>query len=261
LDRPGHRLLSEGRLIYKVVAKTADGFGPRRIEKEGPTGLPVTTAALRLHPENETRLLSLKATGTPEQTRAVMRAIAGTQAHLPDLAPWLALQRWIEHSEHRVVTPYGQELAEHIPPLAVRLRRDVGQLLALIRAHAILHQASRQRDAEQGILATLDHCAVVRERVVDAIAEGFEATVAPTVRETVTAVQGLLGEGRTEATLREIAAARTLDRSAASRRIAAAIQLGYLRNLEERKGRLARVCLGQPMPEEIPVLPEAAVLH
>jgi hypothetical protein len=78
LDRPGHRLLSEGRLIYKVVAKTADGFGPRRIEKEGPTGLPVTTAALRLHPENETRLLSLKATGTPEQTRAVMRAIAGT---------------------------------------------------------------------------------------------------------------------------------------------------------------------------------------
>ncbi len=145
--------------------------------------------------------------------------------------------------------------------MAVRLRRDFGQLLALIRAHAILHQASRKRDGEGRVVATLEDYAVVRDLVVAAIAEGIEATVAPTVRETVSAVQGLLGEGRTEASLREIAAALKLDKSAASRRIAVAIQLGTLRNLEERKGRPARVCLGEPMPDEVPVLPEAGVLH
>jgi hypothetical protein len=102
---------------------------------------------------------------------------------------------------------------------------------------------------------------VVRDLVVAAIAEGVEATVSPTVRETVSAVQGLLGEGRTEASLREIAAVLKLDKSAASRRIATAIQLGYLRNLEERKGRPARVCLGEPMPEEVPVLPLPEVLQ
>jgi hypothetical protein len=181
---------------------------------------------------------------------------------LRDLARFIKpRQRWIEHSEHRVVIPYGQELAEHIPPLAVRLRRDFGQLLALIRAHAILHQASRQPDAEQGILATLDHYAVLRDLVVAAIAEGIEATVSPTVRETVSAVQGLLGEGGAEATLQEIAAALKLDKSAASRPIAAAIQLGTLRNLQERKGRPARVCLGEQMPEEVPVLPLPEVLQ
>ena len=102
---------------------------------------------------------------------------------------------------------------------------------------------------------------MVRELVVAAIAEGIEATVSPTVRETVSAVQGLLAEGGTEATVREVAAALKLDKSAASRRIAAAIQLGTLRNLEERKGRPARVCLGEPMPEEVPVLPLPEVLQ
>ena len=62
-------LLSEGRLVYEVVEKTPQGLRPRRIEKEGPTGLLVTTTAVRLHPENETRLLSLQVTDTQEQTR------------------------------------------------------------------------------------------------------------------------------------------------------------------------------------------------
>jgi hypothetical protein len=36
-------LLSEGRIVYEVVERTAAGLKPRRIEKEGPTGLLVTT--------------------------------------------------------------------------------------------------------------------------------------------------------------------------------------------------------------------------
>jgi DNA invertase Pin-like site-specific DNA recombinase len=152
-------------------------------------------------------------------------------------------------------------LAEWIPPVAVRLRRDFGQLLALIRTHAILHQASRERDPEGRIVATLDDYAVVRELVLDVISQGIEVAVAPIVRDTVKAVRALIAAGKTEVSLREIADALRLDKSAASRRIASAVQAGYLRNLEDRKGRPARVCLGEAMPEELPVLPPAEVLH
>jgi len=254
-------LLSEGRLVYEVVEKTTNGFRPRRIEKQGPTGLLVTTTAVRLHPENETRLLSLQVTDTPEQTRAVMRAIAHVGANASDLSQWLALQHWLTNAEHRVAIPYAAELAERIPPVAVRLRRDFGQLLSLIRAHAILHQATRERDADGQIIANVDDYAVVRELVVGVVAEGIDATVAPTVRETVRAVQMLISEDRATLTLREIAQALALDKSAASRRISTTIQLGYLRNMEDRKGRPARVCLGDPIPDEMPVLPDAQALQ
>ena len=52
-----------------------------------------------------------------------------------------------------------------------------------------------------------------------------------------------------------------LDKSAAARRIAAAVQLGYLRNLEDRKGRSARLTLGDSLPESVSVLPSVEVLH
>ena len=68
----------------------------------------------------------------------------------------------------------AQSLAEAIPPVAVRLRRDFGQLLGLIRSHAILHQATRDRDAAGRIIATLEDYEVVRSLVVDLIAEGID---------------------------------------------------------------------------------------
>ena len=254
-------LLSEGRLIYEVVEKTANGFRPRRIEKQGPTGLLVTTTAVKLHPENETRLLSLQVTDTREQTRAVLQAIAVETPKAIDLEPWLALQQWLTHVEHHVVIPYASALAESIPPVAVRLRRDFGQLLGLIRAHAILHQATRDRDAAGQIVATLEDYDVVRSLVVEVIAEGIHLAVPPTVRETVHAVGDLVGQDQREASLREIAEALRLDKSAAARRVAAAVHLGHLRNLEERKGRPARIVLGDVMPNSPDVLPAPELLQ
>ena len=87
-------LLSEGRICYDTVEKTKDGLKSRRIEREGPTGLLTTTTAVHLHPENETRLLSLTVTDTPAQTKAVMRAQARRQGRADhiDLASWHAPQ-------------------------------------------------------------------------------------------------------------------------------------------------------------------------
>jgi hypothetical protein len=254
-------LLSEGRLVYEVVEKTHHGLRPRRIEKSGPTGLLVTTTAVRLHPENETRLLSLHVSDTPAQTRAVMQAIARPGSSSFEPSAWIALQRWLAQAERRVLIPFAQALAERIAPLAVRLRRDFGQLLGLIRAHAILHQATRARDDNGQIIATLVDYESVRELVADILAEGIEVSVSPAIRETVGAVGMLISKGSQEVSIAELSRSMQLDKSAVSRRVAQSVQRGFLRNLEERKGRPARLTLGDPLPEEIPLLPSGQVLH
>ena len=254
-------LLSEGRIVYEMVERQASGLVPRRIEKEGPTGLIVTTTAVRLHPENETRLLSLQVTDTRAQTREVMRAIAHSARADFDPALWIALQQWIARGEHRVEIPFAPALAERIPPIAVRLRRDFGQLLNLIRAHAILHQATRARDSVGRLLATLEDYEAVRELLAEIIAEGVEATVSPAIRETVEAIGRILAAGSEEVSISQLAQVMGLDKSAVSRRAASAVQHGYLWNREDRMGRPARLCLGEPMPAAIGILPTREALH
>jgi len=231
-----------------MVERQSSGLVPRRIEKEGPTGLIVTTTAVRLHPENETRLLSLHVTDTRAQTREVMRAIAHSTRAGFEPTPWIALQQWIARGEHRVEIPFAPALAERIPPIAVRLRRDFGQLLNLIRAHAILHQATRARDSAGRLLATLEDYEAVRELLADIIAEGVEATVSPAIRETVEAISSILAAGSDEVSIAQLAHALGLDKSAVSRRAAAAVQQGFLWNREDRKGRPARSTATTALP-------------
>ncbi len=253
-------LLSEGHLIYETVEKTAEGFKPRRIQKDGPTGLLVTTTAVRLHPENETRLLSVHVADTQIQTKAVLLALAQNPRRYEDLTSWKALQIWLEQSEHRVVIPFATQLAELVPPVSVRLRRDFGAVLALVKAHTILHQMSRQRDPEGALIATLDDYRAVRELIGPIVSEGVDATVASSILETVEAIRSLL-VGEADVSLGKAAKYLKLDKSTASRRIATAVQQGYLKNLENRKGRPARIVLGDPLPVELDVLPTVEALR
>jgi hypothetical protein len=253
-------LLSEGRLRYETVEKTKDGLVPRLIEREGPTGLIVTTTSLRLHPENETRMLSLSVTDTRAQTLAVFKALANGGTRI-DLSRWKALQAWLATEPSEVVIPYALALAEAVPPVALRLRRDFKTVLTLIRAHALLHQASRRKDIEGRLVAEVADYAAVREMVADLVAEGAEVTIKPEVRETVTAVTTLLVSGKDEVTQADLRGQLKLDKSAISRRVAAALDANVLRNLEDRKGRPARLVLGDPLPEEIELLPKPERLH
>ena len=255
-------LLSEGRLRYETVEKTSEGMKPRLIEREGPTGLVVTTTAVKLHPENETRLLSLTVNDTKEQTQDVLVALAEEGAETPGLVCWHALQEWLEGAEHRVTIPYAKALARMVPPVAVRLRRDFGAVLNLIRAHAVLHQATRERDAEGRIVASFADYATVRELVAELVSAGAEAAVPKTVRETVEAAQRLLeSSGDNPITVTTLAETLKLDESATLRRVRAAIDRGYLKNLEDRKGRPARLVLGDPLPKDIEVLPKVEELQ
>jgi hypothetical protein len=233
---------------------------PKLIERAGPTGLILTTTVANLHPENETRLLSLTVRDDPLQTAGVLRSLAqrarGAENDLPDVTPWQALQTWLELAGCREVTiPYADEIALLADSRAVRLRRDFGAVLNLVRAHAILHQGTHSRDSQGRIIATVDDYAVVYDLVIDIIAQGVQATVDARIRDAVGAVKELDTPVDPGIQVIAIAKALGLDKSAALRRVRVAIEDGYLVNLEERKGRPARITLGDPLPEERPVLP------
>jgi hypothetical protein len=252
-------LLSEGRIDYEVTVRGKDGnFTTKKIVKEGPTNLIFTTTKTRVHAENETRILSLATDDSREQTARVLSELADETNSEGNLAPWHDLQRWLAGAEHRVTIPYAKQLAALVPPIAVRLRRDFGSVLALIRAHAVLHQASRARDDAGRIIATLDDYAVVRDLVADTITEGVGATVSETVRETV-AVVGALASTEGVA-LRDIAEKLHLDKSNVSRRVRMAADDGYLRNLEDKRGKPARWVIGDPLPESVDLLPDPTQL-
>lgn len=249
-------LLSEGRLRYETVEKTKEGLVPRLIEREGPAGLIVTTTSLRLHPENETRVLSLTITDTRDQTAAVFRALAQeTNRAEIDLTRWQALQTWLATGPNGVVIPFADRLAGLVPPLAVRLRRDFKTVLILVRAHALLHQESRRKDEQGRVIAQIEDYQVARELVADLVAVGVEATVKHEVREVVEMVRRLLDDGREDVRQADLKSLLRLDKSAVSRRVAEAVDAGFLRNLEDRKGRPARLVIGDALPDNCEVLP------
>lgn len=253
-------LLSEGRIIYETVEKTKDGFKPRRIEKEGPTGFICTTTAVNLHPENETRMLSLTVSDTKEQTKAILMALADN--HKPegrDLGRWHALQRWLETQTKDVEIPYAHELAKLIPPVAVRLRRDFTTLLNLIKSSAILHQANRAKDEKGAIVATIEDYQSVYELIYDLISEGVEATVSKAVREVVKAVKEIVAE-KDYATTRDVANYLKIDRQAVNRRLRRTASLNYLKNHNPGRGKTAQYVVGDTLPDDIQILPSPEAL-
>jgi hypothetical protein len=256
-------LLSEGKIRYETVEKTPDGLKAKLIEREGPTGLLVTTTLANLHPENETRLFSIPISDTKDQTGQILAAMAheGNEDDV-NLEPWHALQTWLETGDNVVTIPFGPSLASLIPPVAVRLRRDFPAILALIRAHAVLHQASRERNDQGQIIADIERdYGPVRELVFDLVAEGVDATVSPIVRQTVNAVGQLVKQNPDGVSVAVLSKELRLDKSSASRRATVARAKGYLKNHEIRKGHPARYALGDSLPDNLDILPTIDLLQ
>jgi hypothetical protein len=102
------------------------------------------------------------------------------------------------------------------------------------------------------VVATLEDYEVVRDLVVDVVSEGVEVTVPTTVRELVEAVAAAGGK---PASIAQLAKLLSLDKSTVSRRYRNARSRGYVKNLEERTGREAQIVLGDPLPEDVEILP------
>lgn len=271
-------LLSEGRLVYPFVDKDENGtLVTRKAEREGPTGIILTTTKAAVHPENETRLLSLSVTETPDQTRDVFKATAKRvkESAQPmdshELAPWQALQDWLSVAEHRVEIPYIDALAELIDNRAVRMRRDFTTVLALISARALLHQETRERNTDGQIVASFDDYAEVARLTGELVSYGIQAKVPEKVRCAVEAVADRCKEnGVTHATSQDVGtalgrkekpAAQKMEKSAVHKWVKRACAEGYLVNLETRPRQPAKLIPGEPMPVDGSALPSLEALE
>jgi hypothetical protein len=251
----------EGCVRYPTVEKDETGrLVSRLIELAGPTGL-VTTTTRGVEDELATRLLSVSVPDTPEATRAVLVAIGrqanGAPPEPPDLTPWHAAQRWLERDGVRSVTiPYAEPLAELVPADLVRMRRDFPQLLNLVRAHALLYQRQRARDAQGRIVATLEDYRGVYELVAPLYGVIASGGVTDGVRQVVAAVAELCTEPDETVSLTRLVQVLGRDKSRISRHVRRAIELGLLVNLEPVKGRPAKLRPGDPLPPPVTALPE-----
>ena len=253
-------LLSEGKIRYEFVEKTTEGMRPRTIERSGPTGFITTTTATSLHPENETRLLTLNVSDSPQHTRQVLLREAIGQGQAPDLKPFIAFQEWLENGDCDVVIPFSTVLAESIPDQAVgvvRIRRDFQSVLNLIRTSAIIHQESRLK-VDGAIRACRCDYEIVRNLVQDVISHGLEVSVSTSIRETVRTVADLEASSGTSVTNRALGTALGIGSSAASRRTRVASGIGYLK--DGGTSRPKRYSIGEPMPSEVEVFPDADAL-
>lgn len=272
-------LLSEGQIEYPVVVRQDDGtLRTEKIIVPGPTNLITSTTSISLHPENETRMISLASNDSKEQTRAVLISASDDDEppRPPDVDDWLEYQRWLASANRKVTIPYARCIAAQIPPDAVRLRRDWNTVRALIRAHAMMHQLNRATDDRERVIATMDDYMAVRSLVGDLVAEGIGATVPATVRQTVETVRRIVAEQAKQsraggylgdwdgppqgATVAAVAAQLGIERSSATRRLATAREKGYLVSAAEGRGKASRYTVGEPMPGETAVLPDCTAV-
>jgi len=261
-------LMTERRIKYPTVQKVGGELLAVTIEKEGPVTFLVTTTKSKLHPENETRMLSLEIDDSEKQTRSVLGKVAQVEglnlsAAQVDYKHWQDFQRWLELGERRVVVPFAAEMASLIPPAAVRLRRDFGQVLRAIKAHALLHREQRGRDDAGQIIADIEHdYAIARELLNPILAEGSGVAINEAMAETIDAVaKATIGMTEAEgANSKTIAKLLKLDQSATWRRLWGACADGHIVNLEQRYRMPGKYRVAGQKPETSTILPGTAEL-
>ncbi len=253
-------LATDNSMSYDVVERDEETgrHETRHIEKQGPTGL-ITTSTKRLREQLSTRMLAISISDTPDHVREVMlahaKSVNGIKPDL-DVAPYHALQRWLELTgERRVTIPFAKALAQRVPADLIRMNRDFRQLLTMIQSVALLHQCQRERDPQGRIIATLDDYRMVRERLLDVFTAASTDGVTSSVRDTVEALRKLY-DGERPVMMKTVGDYLKLPKNTTLYRVRAARAGGYIVNQETRKGQPAKLVPGDPLPEDRPALPE-----
>jgi hypothetical protein len=260
------QLMSDGSVTYATVRQTKDGHRGEEVPKvQGPAGVIMTTTAQMLHPEDDTRFLSLHMDQSPERVRETLLIQAKDEASRPsdeELERWHALHEYCFTGVRLAYIPFSAQLAEMLPTGDHRVFRDFQQVQSLIKSHALLHKHSRQVYKER-VIATPEDYAQVYALVEPALSQGLRAAVSPHIREIVETVDFCLEIPGNENGVSQSEVAQRMARnpSVVSRNVRAAIALGYIKNLNPSgPGREALLVRGNldlpsnrvlPSPEEL----------
>ena len=263
-------LMSEGRLEHSVTQFANGVWRTEMIIKEGPVVFMVTTTKNTLHPENETRMISLEIDDSEAQTRRVLKKQAKTlgQNIKPDediYLDWEQYQRFLrirgqQLGGWKIAVPFAPALAALIPPRATRLRRDYPQIIACIKAHTLLHYCRRADNEKGEIVADIElDYAPVAELMGHLLSEGAGIAISKEDVETINAVKTATDDPNMPkdegATNYEIVKLLGLDKSTVSRRLGRVIGKGFVINLENRRGRSAKYRLTDQEVEAESLLP------
>lgn len=259
------QMISEGRIRYMTVQSTEKGVHGKELPPiKGPCGLIMTTTANALHPEDESRMLTVNMPESGEQIRRALLAQARGRSNQEavDFNKWHELDAFIGGEPNAVSIPFAEPLAKALPVTHFRVQRDFPQVLSLIGAHALLHKGNRARNTDNEIVASLEDYAAVYALVNGPISQGLESAVPDNIRLLVTAVEELAGKAGAYAfetsavSQRQLAEHLGRDQSVISRNVWKAIDEGYLANSAQGQGREAKLVLGERQLPQGYALPE-----
>jgi hypothetical protein len=165
------QLISEGKVTRtkSIPGKNPDGGNwiTQHQVRQGPIVWAESTTAGTIFEEDLNRMLQLYMDDSEQQNREVMVATgrrydpASVDADLEQVkVRHHAFQACLQ--THRVVIPYWEKIARGLPAKTTRSRRLVQQVFSVVEATTLLHQHSRQRDANNRLIATLDDYATTR---------------------------------------------------------------------------------------------------
>lgn len=264
-DGPGaaalRAIITDNKMSYETVvkAKGKDGesFKTQKIEKKGPTGC-ITTSTRHLREQLGTRMLTMTINDSPEQTRAILLAIANDvneNALSPNMDDFKAFQTYLEcYGNRKVYVPLALELAEYVPVDQVRMRRDFKQFLTAIQTSALLYQFQRKIDSQGRIIATCDDYLYAVEVFGELFQEVATDGVPQHIRETVLAVEELGGNFESVTTAQIMTRLNLKSRNTINSRVRTALARELLVNKSIGKAPY-ELMTGRPLPEEVYVLP------
>ena len=246
-------IISNGSIDHLVPVAGGKGelATTMRVTKEGPIMFVTTTTRARLHPELETRILSIETDDSEKQTRAVLSKIAeiegGLESHKPDLGPWHAYQRWLAVGERRVVVPYATEIAAHkdLYARSVRMRRDFHQVLTAIKVNAFLHREHRRRTDQGQIIASEVDYEVVYDLMAAQLARAAGTRLSRRDTDLLDAIHDL-DEG-SGVKVRDLVGALKVHQTSISRRLITLTAGGFVENTNPGRGKAGVYkCVGDP---------------
>jgi hypothetical protein len=253
-------LISEGRLDHNVALPQEGGmYATVHIIRNGPVVVIITSARDDVEDELLTRLMTSDPDESPKQTLAVLAnvlSIEDREVSESEVERWLDYQRRLTSgAPYKVAIPFrgailaaynnrlrDAEARREKPNVQLRLRRDVHGFLTAIKTSAILHQANRETDESDRIIATVDDYRHAHEAFEEGLARLYKIKTPDTALAVVRAVEAIgasptLGVEVTVSALMEKLGITS--RGTASGRLKDAADRGFLK-LVERAGGYGR---------------------